>query len=178
MHPRALKRLAAAAVCALGLNAGAASAVSSGDVLPALDLKALGGGEVLTAGSVAGKVTLLNFWATWCDACKVEIKEMEAKLRETMAHGDFRLAFVSLDKDPEQAVAWFRANLKEPEVFLQHLYSDASFQTSERLNVDSFPMTVVVDRAGKVAQVQRGFKEGEGSTDGLAKLAGDLLRAK
>jgi thiol-disulfide isomerase/thioredoxin len=172
------KRLWVAAASAAWLCAGAARAVTSGEALPPLDLKALGGGEPLTTGTVAGKVTLLNFWATWCDACKVEIKEMETKLREAMAQGDFRLAFVSLDKEPEKAIEWFRANLKEPEVFLKHLYSDASFQTSERLNVDSFPMTVVVDRAGKVAQVQRGYKEGEGSTDGLAKLAGELLKAR
>src|SRR5690606_4632196 len=107
---------------------------------------------------------------TWCEACKVELVEFEDQLRPYLANKDFQTAFVSLDKDPSKAVAWFQSNLKEPETYLKSLYIDPEFQAADTLAVDSFPMTLVIDQAGKVVHVQKGFVEGEGTTEKLVKV--------
>lgn len=127
---------------------------------------------------MTGKVTLVNFWATWCEACKVELAEMEKLLAPHLAHKDLNVAFVSLDKDREKAVAWFKQNLSNPAAMLPRLYSDAQFKLAEKLEVDSFPLTLVIGRDGKVVLVQRGFKEGEGSTEKIVKLIGELLQGR
>jgi cytochrome c biogenesis protein CcmG, thiol:disulfide interchange protein DsbE len=159
----------------LGFASSTAFAVAAGDSLPVLSVKHVKEGA-LSNDAFKGKVTIVNFWATWCAACKVELIEMEDAFKPLVGEADFQTAFVSLDKEPEKAVEWFQANLKEPARFLKDLYIDATFETADKLQVDSFPMTLIIGRDGKVAYVQKGFKEGEGSTEVLAKLAGDILR--
>lgn len=157
-------------------GAAPAHAVDVGESLAGISLKAVQGDE-LKGEAFTGKITLVNFWATWCAACKVELLEMEEQLAAKMADKDFQVAFVSLDKEPEKATEWFRSHLKAPEKMMPHLYSDAQFELADKLGVDSFPMTIIIGRDGKVAHVQKGFKEGQGSTDQLVKLSEGLLRA-
>jgi thiol-disulfide isomerase/thioredoxin len=172
-----IQAFAFAALAATLLNASLARAVVDGDALPKLAIKGYqgaGGGELNNA-SLPGKITLINFWATWCAACKVELVEMEDQLKPLLGESDFQVAFVSLDKEPEKAAAWFLGNLKDPDTFLKRLYLDSKFETADELKVDSFPMTLIIGRDGKVARVQRGFKEGEKSTEELVRFAGKLL---
>ena len=163
---------------AAGLVGPGARAVVDGDVLPKLNVPKYQGGGELSNASLEGKVTLVNFWATWCAACKVELVEMEEQLKPLFAEKDVQVAFVSLDKDPEKAAEWFQGHLKDPKALLDHLYNDSKFEVADSLKVDSFPMTLIIGRDGKVAHVQHGFKEGEGSTANLAKLVQTMLKTK
>jgi peroxiredoxin len=95
-----------------------------------------------------------------------------------LGHKDLNVAFVSLDKERDKAVAWFKQNLTNPGAMLPRLYSDAQFKLAEKLEVDSFPLTLVIGRDGKIAYVQRGFKEGEGSTEKIVKLTAELLQGR
>lgn len=152
-----------------------AQAVVSGDVLPAISVKHHEAGQ-LDQAKLSGKVTVINFWATWCAACKVELKEMEEQFKVFSDEKDFHVAYVSLDKDPAKAVDWFKGNLKDPAEMLKSLYSDAGFLAAESLKVESFPMTFVIDQNGKIANIHEGFKEGENSTEEIAKAVAALLR--
>ncbi len=158
-------------------SAGTANAVEVGEIMPDVAIKQESGSGTLSNAAMSGKVTVINFWATWCAACKVELVEMEEQLKPYLTDQDFQVAFVSLDKDPSKAAEWFQGNLKSPDLFLKHLYSDAAFEAADKLKVDSFPMTLVIGKDGKVAHVQRGFKEGEDSTARLVKVSTDLLKA-
>jgi thiol-disulfide isomerase/thioredoxin len=171
---RKLWSAAGAAAAWLGV-AQAATAVDVGQALTGLSVKGYKSGE-LTPEALQGKVTVVNFWATWCAACKVELVEMEELLKPHLGEPDFQAAFVSLDKDPAKAAEWFQSHLKQPEPFLARLFVDPKFETADKLSVDAFPMTLVIGRDGKVVHLQRGFKEGQGSTQELAKLTAELLK--
>jgi peroxiredoxin len=157
------------------IPSGMASAVASGDVLPTIEVKHHESGQ-LDQAKLNGKVTVINFWATWCAACKVELKEMEDQFKVFGDEKDFHAAYVSLDKDPNKAVEWFGSNLKDPAQMLKSLYLDSAFQAAEKLKVESFPMTFVIDKNGKIAKIHEGFKEGENSTEEIAKVVAELLR--
>ena len=157
------------------ISASTASAVVSGDVLPAISVKHHEAGQ-LDLAKLSGKVTVINFWATWCAACKVELKEMEEQFKVFADDHGFQAAYVSLDRDPGKAVEWFGSNLKDPAQMLKSLYSDPTFKAAETLKVESFPMTFVIDQNGKVAKIHEGFKEGENSTEEIAKAVAKLLK--
>jgi thiol-disulfide isomerase/thioredoxin len=59
----------------------------------------------------AGRVVLVDFWATWCDPCKEEIPDL-VKLRDKLAPKGFELLGVSMDEEGAAAVKKFEAKQK------------------------------------------------------------------
>lgn len=159
----------------VGLFASNAFSIAEGEAFPKIKIQGLNSDQ-LSLETLQGKVTILNFWATWCEACKVELVEMQSEFQELLREKDFQFAFVSLDKDPEKATAWVQGHLKDADAFMKHLFKDPSFEAADELGIDSFPMTLVIDTNGKVVKIQRGFKPGEGSTQELAQIARQLLK--
>ena len=98
--------------------ASPADAVAVGENLTNLSIKHVEHGS-LDGEGLKGKITLINFWATWCEACKVEIGEMEQQLKSLAEDSKVQVAFVNLDKDPNVAKNWFSSNLKYPEFWLK-----------------------------------------------------------
>lgn len=127
-----------------------------------------------------GQTTMINLWATWCDACKVELAEMESVLLPVAekSGGKVNLAFVSLDKEPEKARAWFQQNTKSKSSMMDRLYSDPSFDLADKLDADSFPMTIVVGRDGQILHVEKGFKDGAAGREQVKKIASILDGAR
>jgi peroxiredoxin len=152
-----------------------AAAVQIGESFPTVEFKHYKSGTLDNKG-LAGKVTIINFWATWCDSCKIELKEMEKKFATLQKEKDVNFAFVSVDKNSANAETWVNGNLQDPAKFLRHLYADESFAIAEKLDLDTFPMTFVIGKDGLVKHVQRGYKEGEPSTDAIVEKALAVLK--
>jgi len=148
-----------------------AFAIAEGEVMPTVSIKAADSKSIV---DWSGKVTVLNFWATWCDACKVELKEMSEDFASLYKREDVVIRFVSLDKDVEKARAYLEETFGKEGSVTSRIAFDSSFEAAEKLGVDSFPMTIVLDKQGKVVKIQRGFKPGEGSTAAIAKVAASL----
>ena len=175
-----LVRLIAAGVVVVqsfsGNSANAAAPVV-GSNFPAMEVTHLTSGKKVQTIK-PGSVTMVNLWATWCEACKVELAEMEKSLLSITGPNGSKpnLMFVSLDKEPSKAREWFKQNTKATEAMIESLYSDAGFELAEKLEADSFPMTVVIGKDGKISHIERGFKEGKEGTAQVKKIA-DLLQS-
>jgi thiol-disulfide isomerase/thioredoxin len=111
--------------------------------------------------SSKGKVTLVNFWATWCPPCVKEFPEL-VKLYKNYKDKDFNLIFVSLDDKSEvesklipflkkQGVDFisYHADLKKPEELID--YVDKSWQ-------GEIPYTKIFDKDGKLTTTFMGNK--------------------
>ena len=72
---------------------------------PEIRLKDLNGKEVALA-DYKGKVVLLNFWATWCDPCRVEIPWL-IDLQAKYASRGFTVVGVAMDEEGKSVVAPF-----------------------------------------------------------------------
>ena len=84
-------------------NAEAASAQCDDDARPApmdFTLADMNGDE-LELASLKGKVILLNFWATWCGPCKIEIPAF-IELQDEYGDQGFQVLGLSVDDPPEQ----------------------------------------------------------------------------
>lgn len=68
-------------------------------IAPSFELPTLGGGKIKLA-DYRGKVVFLNFWATWCSTCKVEMPSMQRLYNKFKAQG-FEMLTISIDKDQE-----------------------------------------------------------------------------
>jgi peroxiredoxin len=140
-----------AALVAASRRAHAAVAPS----MPAPDftLKSAEGGNLRLAEQ-RGRVVLVNFWATWCGPCKVEMPHLN-RLYEKYKSAGFVLLGINIDEDPRLATALAtRLGLKFPVLF------DTDKAVSRRYALDSMPGTVLIDRDGKVRHVHRGYREG------------------
>lgn len=169
-----------ALACSMIVSGAAKAATKAGSDFPASSVTRVVDGSKVAIGK-SGKVTMVNLWATWCEACKVELAEMEKVLLPLSGKDAGKdkakpeLMFVSLDKEPEKAREWFQQNTRASDAMLGSLYSDPSFEIAEKLEADSFPMTVIIGKDGKILHVERGFKEGAEGVAQVAKVA-QILR--
>ena len=58
-------------------------------------------GETVTMATYAGKVVLLNVWATWCGPCREEMPSMQ-RLYDRFSREDFEIAAISVDALPDR----------------------------------------------------------------------------
>jgi thiol:disulfide interchange protein len=128
---------------------GAVEAATTG-----LPFKTLDGGSFDSA-AVAGKVLVVNFWATWCVPCRKEIPSFNQMNRELGPKG-VAVIGVSLDDDGAEVVKPFLA--KNPMEYLVALGSDAA---KDKYQIGPLPTTIVMDRTGKIVQKFEGFTHPE-----------------
>ena len=118
--------------------------VKLGEPAPNFQLPDLNG-RLVTLSDLRGKVVLLNFWATWCGPCRVEMPAME-QLYRTLSRKDFEILAVSIDA---QGVAVTRPFQQEYHLTFPILH-DADYRVGMTYGARSLPMTFLVDRQGVV----------------------------
>jgi thiol-disulfide isomerase/thioredoxin len=104
-----------------------------------------------------GKVTLVNFWATWCVPCKKEIKNIRNKMPEWKQEADFNYMTVSVDE--ARAEALVRSFAKSQGWDFPY-YIDTNSDLMRSLNFRTVPYTIIVDATGKIVYSHQGYEEG------------------
>ena len=123
----------------------------------------------LRLADLKGKVVLLDFWATWCGPCRVELPNVLSVYREFHDRG-FEILGVSLDEDEktlkdflkEQGMTW-------PQFF------DGKKEVSTLYEVRAIPATFLLNKEGKIHRV--GLR-GEAVGRAVEKLLGPAPPAK
>jgi|SRR5688572_5562749 peroxiredoxin len=120
------------------------SAVKLGEPAPDFQLRDLEG-RLVTLSDFRGKVVLLNFWATWCGPCRVEMPAME-QLYRTFPRKDFEILAVSTDAQGEVVTRPFQ---KKNHLTFPILHDDG-YLVGLTYGARSLPMTFMVDRQGVI----------------------------
>lgn len=122
-------------------------------------------GKAFRLTDYLGKVVLVNFWATWCGPCKIEIPWFMEFVKKYKARGLVVLG-VSMDDDGWPAVKPYMGKLK---IGYPIVLGNAEV-AAKYGGTDSLPVTVFVDREGKIAARHIGLVPKESYEDDINGL--------
>lgn len=109
-------------------------------------------GQTVKLSDFKGKVVLLNFWATWCTPCRIEIPWFVDMEREFKDEG-FAVIGISMDESGWDAVKPFMSDMKVN--YRMVLGSEELAQLYS--GVEALPTSFVIDRDGRIASVHPGL---------------------
>lgn len=142
--------------------------------LPSIRLFRLEGGTV-DLSSLRGKPVLLNFWASWCAACRTELPILE-KLYRSAWRGSLHVAAVSEDRGSRDTVQRFikTLELQTLPIFLDPngyvAYSDGGNSKDAPFALYGMPITYLISSSGAVV----GYMPG--AADWSTPEADELIR--
>mgnify|MGYP002640256078 CR=1 FL=1 len=159
---------------------GATSCGSGKADLPAESAGYQGSIDGFDLNAYKGRVVILNFWATWCTPCRVEIPDL-IKLRKNFADKDLAIIGISVDA---------RGEVDKLDALLQQfvsryginypVYLDAQQKLAAGYDPDSeymrfVPTTVVIDQQGKIFDTHFGVpRNAKGKVDPYGVLGGQV----
>jgi peroxiredoxin len=122
-------------------------------------------GHTVRLSDYRGKVVLLDFWATWCGPCKIEIPWFQEFERENKDKG-FAVLGVAMDEEGWAVVKPFAHYMN---INYRLMIGDDSI--AERFGgVDALPTTFLIDREGKIAAVHVGLSGKRDFVNGIRDL--------
>ena len=133
---------------------------------PGFNLRATDGKQ-LRLQDLRGKVILLNFWATWCGGCKIELPWLIEFDRNYRGRGLFTIG-VSMDDDGERVVKPF---LQCKGILYPVVIGTDSLVESYHLG--PMPMTLLIDKRGNVAVNHAGVIDRSAFDADIKELLGE-----
>jgi thiol-disulfide isomerase/thioredoxin len=123
-------------------------------------------GDEINLDSLKGKVVLLDFWGTWCGACRVSLP----LLKELAARADpAKVAIISIDEaDPRQKWEQF---IQDNGMTWAQVY-DGNRTLYRTFGVDAFPRYFILSRDGIILEQFKGWNQ-----DGKATISDAIARA-
>jgi len=132
---------------AASAEAPAAQPAASGVAFTGLD------GRHVDLSSLAGKVVVLNFWATWCPPCIREMPSLQSFYNQYQGSPEVEFLVIEVDNKPDLARAFVEKNN-----FTFPVYSPAGM-IPEAFLEQSIPTTVILNKKGEIAYRHEGMSD-------------------
>jgi len=113
-------------------------------------------GQQVSLSDFRGKIVFLNFWTTWCYACRIEMPDME-KLHQKFKNKDFAMVTINLQESVSQVKQFFK-DFKL--TFTALLDSDGT--VGAHFMITAIPTTFILDKQGIIIGKVMGPREWDG----------------
>jgi thiol-disulfide isomerase/thioredoxin len=140
------------------MSATAEAKLKKGDQFPTPVLPALNGKGSIDLAKYKGKVVIVDFWASWCEPCKIELPYLNG-LNKKYKGKNVVIIGVNLDEKQGDAVAF----LKDHPVQLPLAYDGAKKVLAEKAEIEVMPTSFIIDKNGVIAERHQAFREGDGA---------------
>ena len=139
-----------------------------GSEIPNFELTKLEGGKI-QIGELQSKVMMINFWATWCEACMEEMPSI-VTLRDQYSSKGFEVLGINVDENPATATPPIikKLGIKFP------IFTDTQNSLAEMFDVHAIPLTVVINKARKILLVEPGGRDW--NTDEMHQLLDNWVK--
>ncbi len=126
--------------------------LSHGDVPPGFELAASDGTLHRLDEAVPGrKVVIINFWATWCPPCRLEMPQLQT-LYERYQDQGLQILAINVGEDEKTVRDFLSQRTLSFPVLL-----DREGLVAAQYRVEAFPTTVLLDAEGRVFQFTEGL---------------------
>lgn len=113
-----------------------------------------------------GRPVVLNFWATWCTPCVIEMPLLEAIYRQHAQRDDLLLVGINVAEDEETVNAWIaERDITFPIVIDQFRELERAYQVG-----GTYPTTIFIDSGGNIVRVHRGLLTDDILAENLARI--------
>ena len=115
-------------------------------------------GKAVDFDSFRGKVTLLNFWATWCGPCKKEIPDLVA-LSNELSSTNVKIIGVATDRGPN-ALGTVQEYVDNHNISYLNVVANSDLEEAFG-NIRMIPTSFLINAEGKIAQTIVGLRTKE-----------------
>lgn len=110
-------------------------------------------GNEVSLSDYKGKPVVLNFWATWCYYCKVEMPDFNEAYKD---NPDIQFLMVNATEKQGETPDVAKAYI-EGEEYAFEIFFDTEYDARRKYGVTSFPQTVFIDKDGNVVSHRIGM---------------------
>lgn len=126
--------------------------------------------KTVSLSSFRGRdVVLLDFWATWCEPCRMSMPALQKAL-DRFGKAGFEILSLNQGEGREQA-----QHFMDDHGYTFHVLLDSGTAVASQYGVDGIPTTVLIDKKGIVRRITVGYS---GDGDKLQKAVENLLKEK
>jgi thiol-disulfide isomerase/thioredoxin len=121
---------------------------------PEADLITVADGKKVKLSSFKGKALLVNFWASWCEACMEEMPTI-VKLHNTLKNEAFEVVSINVDEDPAKVVPGIvkKFGMEFP------VYVDSEEKLAAAFHVVAIPYNIVIGKDHKISWTESGERD-------------------
>lgn len=131
--------------------------IKAGDVFPAGAVPSLDGKGTVEPAKMKGKVVIVDFWASWCEPCKIELPALNALYKKYKSKG---LVVVGVNLDEKKTDA--QAFLKDHPVDFPLAWDGGDKKVlAEKASIETMPTSFIVDKKGVISVRHAAFREGD-----------------